>query len=97
MKCPSCGSDKAYIGLNVVECGNIQCKHWKPILIKKIDMEKINRKQFDKILDGLAKALAKACNMPIWTATQQPNKKFNSPHVPDDTHILANYIDKIKG
>ncbi len=29
MKCPKCGSEGAYIGLNVVECDTSDCEHYK--------------------------------------------------------------------
>lgn len=30
MKCPECGRSGAYIGLNLIECINAECRHYKP-------------------------------------------------------------------
>jgi hypothetical protein len=37
MKCPACGTEGAYVGITLVECINISCKHFSAKQIEKTE------------------------------------------------------------
>ena len=43
MKCPDCGDENCYIGLNVIECSNIECECYEP------DNHPVEKVTFDQL------------------------------------------------